>query len=285
MLRKYPIKNLENLPSPLEEIPDPPKKLSIRGKLPDKSFILLAVVGSRKYTPYGKEVCQKIISGLKNYPICIVSGLALGIDSIAHETALENNLPTIAVPGSGLDEDVLYPSSHLNLAERILTKGGCLISEYENNEKAATWTFPQRNRIMAGISKAVLVIEAEKQSGTMITARLATEYNRDVLAIPGSIFSKMSEGTNFLLKMGATPINNSEDVLEALGITSLEKKENNFSDCSKEEIEILKILNIPKSREEICETLNISAQKLAGILTILELKDLIKENAGKIYIA
>lgn len=285
MLKNYPIKALCEIPKVLKEIALPPKKLFIRGELPDPSFIRLAVVGSRKYTPYGKEACKRLITGLKNYPVCIVSGLALGIDSIAHEAALENGLPTMAVPGSGLDEDIIYPYSHVGLVKRILDKGGCMLSEYKGNERSAPWMFPQRNRIMAGLSKAILVIEAQQKSGTMITARLATEYNRDVLTVPGSIFSKMSEGTNFLLRMGATPIRDSKDILEALGIACEEKKENNFDDCSEEEIAVIKLLDIPKTREEICEELDISAKDLASILTILELKDVIKESAGKIYLA
>ena len=288
MLSNFPIKKLEDeyIPSELFEIAEPPRKIFIRGTIPDPSFIRLAVVGSRKYTPYGKEACKKLILGLRGYNIVIVSGLALGIDSIAHEAALEAGLPTMAIPGSGLSQSVLYPHSHANLAKRILEKGGCLLSEYEQDQEAAPWTFPQRNRIMAGISKAVLVIEAEKKSGTMITARLATEYNRDVLAVPGSIFSKTSEGTHLLMKLGATPISSSEDILEALGIIEEEKvkQEKLFDDCNQEELDILKILDSPKTKEEICETLNISTQKINSTLTMLEIKGLVKESVGKIYL-
>lgn len=288
VLSNFPIKKLsENeIPPELLEIAEPPKKIFVRGNIPDDSFIRLAVVGSRKYTPYGKEACRKLILGLRGYNICIVSGLALGIDSIAHEAALEAGLPTIAIPGSGLEQKVLYPHSHAGLAKRILEKGGCLLSEYEENQEAAPWTFPQRNRIMAGISKATLVVEAEKKSGTMITARLATEYNRDVLAVPGSIFSRTSEGTHLLIRLGATPISTSEDILEALGIIQEKKvdQEKLFEDCDEEEIIILKLLDAPKTREEICEALDISAQKLNSSLTMLEIKGLIKENSGKIYL-
>ena len=120
--------------------------------------------------------------------------LLLGIDSIAHRSALDAGLKTIAVPGSGLDDDALYPREHLQLAREIVEKGGALVSEYEPDFKATTWSFPRRNRIMAGLSKAVLVVEAERPSGTLITARLALDYGRDVFAVPGSIFSETSRG-------------------------------------------------------------------------------------------
>ncbi len=285
MLEKYPIRTLDKIPKVLEEIPDAPKQLFIRGTLPDESFIRLAVVGSRKYTPYGKEAVKKLISGLRGYPVTIVSGLALGIDSIAHEEALANNIKTIAIPGSGLGERAISPQSHLQLAKRILDADGCLLSEYDRDQLAAPWTFPQRNRIMAGISKAVLVIEAEKKSGTMITARLATEYNRDVLAVPGSIFSSSSEGIHLLIRLGATPISSSEDILEALGLATIPNEAKNYEDCSAEEVELIKFISSPKSREEICDSLNTSAQKLGSLLTILELKGIIKESMGKIYLS
>ena len=180
--------------SPLLEIPEPPEKLYYRGALPDDDTVLLAVVGSRKYSHYGKEACEQVVKGLRGYDITIVSGLALGIDSIAHRSALDAGLKTIAVPGSGLDDDALYPREHLQLAREIVEKGGALVSEYEPDFKATTWSFPRRNRIMAGLSKAVLVVEAERPSGTLITARLALDYGRDVFAVPGSIFSETSRG-------------------------------------------------------------------------------------------
>ena len=185
------------LPSLLREIPDPPKKLYVRGELPSHDeYKFLTVIGSRKFSIYGKQVCEHLIRGLAGYPIVIVSGLALGMDTIAHRAAIENNLKTLAVPGSGLDDKVIYPATNQPLAREILKHGGCLVSEFEPDFKATRWSFPQRNRTMAGISHAVLVIEAENISGTRITARLATDYNREVFAIPGSIFSPVSGGTN-----------------------------------------------------------------------------------------
>jgi DNA processing protein len=208
----------------LKQINDPPDKIFIKGSLPSIDTKILTVVGARKHTEYGKEVCENLIQGLNGYNICIVSGLALGIDSIAHRTALYNNLQTIAFPGSGLNDDVLYPRNHINLANEILEKGGALISEFEMDQIATPWTFPKRNRLMAGISHATLVIEAELQSGTLITSKHASEYNRDVGVVPGNILSSLSHGPNMLLRLGAIPIRNSEDILEMLGIKIKEEQ-------------------------------------------------------------
>ena len=211
----YQIRELSKneFPASLLEIPQPPKKLYVAGELPPEGSILLAVVGSRKYTSYGADACEKIIEGLSGYPIVIVSGLALGIDALAHKAALKAGLKTLAVPGSGIDSKVIYPRTNLSLAEEIVEKGGCLLSEYEPDFQASTWSFPARNRIMAGLSRAILVIEAGERSGTLITARLATEYNRDVYVIPNGIFSPGSQGSNKLLKQGAYPITESSDIL------------------------------------------------------------------------
>ena len=218
----YKIKKLErkDWPPLLEEINQLPKQLFYAGVVADWSRKLLCVVGARKNTSYGKEAVEEFLEGLKGYPITIVSGLALGIDSIVHRAALKNNLPTISVPGSGLSLEVLHPQSHTRLAEEIVEKGGMLMNEFDPEFKATQWSFPQRNRIMAGMSHATLIIEAEKKSGTLITARLATEYNRDVLALPGSIFNTTSSGPHMLIRLGATPIRDSNDILEALHLES-----------------------------------------------------------------
>ena len=164
----------EEYPELLKEITDPPKQLRYEGELPRAGNKLLAVVGSRKYSTYGREVCESLISGLSDLPITIVSGLALGIDSIAHRAALRVGLQTIAIPGSGLDRKVLHPHSHVGLAEEILENGGGLMSEYDDTMPAGVWAFPRRNRIMAGMCHATIIIEAEKRSGTPITSPLTT---------------------------------------------------------------------------------------------------------------
>ncbi|MFH0755152.1 MAG: DNA-processing protein DprA [bacterium] len=287
MLKDFEIKILENekIPKMLREIPDAPKKLYFQGKLPSPNTKILCVVGSRKYTQYGKDVCEKLISGLRGYDIIIVSGLALGIDSIAHRSALDANLKTIAIPGSGLDESVLYPNSHKQLAEKILENDGALISEFEPKFKATPYSFPQRNRIMAGMSHAVLIIEAEIKSGTLITSKFATEYNKDILTIPGSIFSKNSEGPNMLLRLGATPIRNSEDILEALGFKINKISQNSklkYSDCSDEELLIVKILKEPLSKDELIRAMKMPISKASVVISIMEIKGLIKESLGEI---
>lgn len=275
----------EQFPEGLLEIPQPPKTLYIRGKLPSKDMIYLAVVGSRKYTSYGRDICEKLIRGLKGYPIVIVSGLAMGIDSIAHRTALEVGLTTMSFPGSGLDNSVLYPRTNIKLAQEIVNSGGCLLSEFEPSFISQLYSFPQRNRLMAGISKAVLIIEAEEKSGTLITARMALDYNRDVLAVPGSAFSSNSNGTNWLIKQGATPVTTSEDVLIALGFEVEKPKQTDkekYADCSKEEMKIINLLREPMERNDLIRELGLPIGPANALLSIMEIKDLIKEEMGEI---
>ena len=276
-----------DFPPLLNEISDPPPFLYMEGNLPDTTENkYLAVVGARKNSSYGKEAVLKLIGGLRGYPIVIVSGLAIGIDSIAHETALENNLKTVAVPGSGLNEDVLYPASNRNLAKKILQNGGALISEFEPNFRATPYSFPQRNRIMAGISQAVLVIEAEKKSGTLITARLAVDYNRDVLTVPGSIFSKMTEGPHYLIRNGATPITESKDILEALGFATENIPRNlelEMENCSPEEKKILNMLNEPLQKDELIRKVALPPNAVNALISMLEIKGLLSERGGEIH--
>jgi DNA processing protein len=285
--------NKKDWPPLLEEINQLPERLFYAGKIPDWSRKLLCVVGARKNTSYGKEATENFIEGLRGYPITIVSGLALGIDSIAHRAALKNNLPTISVPGSGLSPEVLHPQSHTHLAQEIVDSNGMLMNEFEPEFKATQWSFPQRNRIMAGMSHATLVIEAEKKSGTLITARLATEYNRDVLALPGSIFNTTSQGPHMLIRLGATPIRDSDDILEALHFTKTsdenKKDEEKYFDCSEKEMLIIKLLIEPLERDEILRQANsghqISIAETQTLLSLLELKGLIKETLGEIRLA
>lgn len=287
--------NRKDWPPLLEEINQLPKKLFYVGKIPDWSKKLLCVVGARKNTNYGKDATESFIDGLKGYPIIIVSGLALGIDSIAHKSALKNNLTTIAVPGSGISKEVLHPQSHTRLAQEIIDKGGMIMNEFEPEFKATHWSFPQRNRIMAGMSHATLVIEAEKKSGTLITARLATEYNRDVLTLPGSIFNTTSEGPHMLIRLGATPIRNSGDILEALHLESCSSQnpdlqnEDKYFDCSEKEMQIIKLLIEPFPRDEILrqakEKYKIEIGETQTLLSLLELKGLIKETLGEIRLS
>lgn len=279
-----PVRKLKTAeyPSLLNEIPDPPKQLFVRGSLPHEHNLLLCVVGSRKYSEYGKSVCHHLITGLAHLPVTIVSGLAIGIDTIAHQSALESNLQTIAVPGSGIDPRVIYPTSNRDLSEQIIRAEGGLLSEYEPMFKATTWSFPRRNRIMAGLCHAILVIEAQEMSGTLITARLASEYNRDVLAVPGSIFSTYTTGPHCLIKDGATPITCLQDLQNALGFEN-QKVAKTYENCTPHERILISLLKTPKKREELNAS-GLSHDDINMALTLLDMKGYINEQYGKIYL-
>jgi len=286
MKTKFTKLSPEQFPSLLREINDPPTALYLEGTLPkENEYKFLAVVGSRKFSRYGQEACEELIRGLAGYPIVIVSGLALGIDTIAHKTALRNNLLTIAIPGSGLDRQALHPFSNHRLADEIVERGGALLSELEPTCPAGLHTFPRRNRIMAGLSHATLIIEAGEKSGTLITARLAMEYNRDVLVVPGSIFSPSSRGANCLIKQGAMPINKSEDILQMLGFDLEEEKGQsklNF-ELSLAEQKIIDLLEVePCPRDELIERAELSTSEANVLLSTMELKGIIKESLGEI---
>jgi DNA processing protein len=272
----------------LAEIYGAPKTLRLQGRFPvpaiGQKLKYLTVVGSRKYSEYGKQACEHLIAGLAGYPIVIISGLALGMDSIAHTAALSAGLTTVAVPGSGLGDTVLYPVSGRPLRDQILASGGCLLSEYEDDTKAADYTFPQRNRIMAGLSHASLIIEAELKSGTLITSKYATEFNRDVFTVPHSIFDKTSEGPHMLLRLGATPITKPEDILEAFGFTDPNQSlfARDYSDCSEDEKAIIRLLSEPMPRDEILMEIGKPVHMTQTVLSIMEIKGLIKEELGAI---
>jgi len=203
----------------LRQIEKPPKFLDVAGApIPSDDHKFLCVVGARNFSKYGADTCKHLVAGLKGYPIVIISGLAIGIDSISHEIAMENGMKTISVPGSGLDESCIYPPSHLNLAKRIIETGNTLLSPFEPEQQSTLWTFPTRNRIMAGLSHATLIIEGRVGSGTLITAEHAIGFNRDVLIVPGSIFSETSYGPHLLYKEGAIPVTTSREILVALGL-------------------------------------------------------------------
>lgn len=257
-------------PPLLAEIPQPPVTMWAIGNLPPPDLKLLAVVGSRKYTTYGKQVVEHLISGLAGYPVGIISGLALGIDSLAHEAALVHGLYTMTVPGSGLDESVIYPATHKRLARRIVESGGGLLSEFEPTLKAAKWTFTQRNRIMAGMCHATLLIEAAEASGTLITARMATDYNRELLVVPGSIFSKTSAGTHQFLKLGATPVTDAIDILYALGIKPHETTTLSLPELSPLETKIITLLHEPTDRDTLIRELGLPAHEVNILLMQME---------------
>lgn len=206
--------------SSLLEIPEPPETLWLRGVLPDSTCKKLAVVGSRALTTYGQAACETLIAGLEGYPVSIISGLALGGDACAHRAALTAGLHTIAIPGSGLGDRTISPQTNLGLAKEILASGGALLSEHPPAVAARPAYFPSRNRIVVGLADAVLVIEAGARSGTLITARLASEYNRHLMCVPHRIGDPNSEGTHQFIRLGAELVATSEHILDALGLLS-----------------------------------------------------------------
>lgn len=270
----FPIKTLPaaEFPVGLREIPQPPTTLNYRGTLPAADLTLLSIVGSRKYTTYGKQAVDELVDGLRDYPVGIVSGLALGIDSLAHEAALKNNLYTLAIPGSGLSDEVLYPATHQRLAHRILESGGGLLSEFEPDFRATNWSFPQRNRLVAGISRATLLIEAAPKSGTLITARLTADYSRDLLVVPGSIFSENSKGVHQFLKLGAIPVTSSADILEALHIEKKDKPQQPSLSLSPTEMQIFELLTEPTHRDELIRKIALPVHEASQVLMMMELQ-------------
>ncbi len=274
----------DEFPPALREINDPPEALYLEGTLPDESYTYLTIVGSRRYSRYGQEAAERLIAGLAGYPIVVVSGLAIGLDTVAHRATLAAGRPTIAVPGSGLDRSVLHPPSNRRLADQIVEAGGALLSELEPLAPAGVHTFPRRNRLMAGLAKAVLVIEAGAKSGTLITARLALDYNRDVLAIPGSIFAPTAFGTNQLIRQGATPITTSEELLLALGFEPRPGLKSaaaeNLSPAEQAVIELLAVE--PLSRDDLIRRLKLAPNEANALLSLMEIGGLIKEALGEI---
>lgn len=272
----------EELPAQLLEIPQLPKKLWMRGSLPAAGTKLLTVVGSRAMTRYGKEACEKLIMGLAGYPISIVSGLALGTDACAHRAALSAGLHTIAIPGSGLDDSVISPRTNFGLAKDILAAGGALLSEQEPLHKPWLAEFPSRNRLMVGMSDAVLIVEAGPKSGTLITARLASEYNRDLLCIPHRIGDPHAFGPHLFIRLGAALVTEPLHILEALKIPPHETLSTDTppTDLEDAEWEIWRMLEEPKTRDEILRVQKNGAGEVLTALVALELRGLIKEEFG-----
>lgn len=278
----FPIQTLlpKEYPESLREIPNIPEKLFVRGTPIDTSQRMIAVVGARRYSMYGKKACEKIIAELAPYPVTIVSGLAIGIDAVAHEAALQAGLVTVAVVGSGLNDSILYPSINRNLAKQILQQGGTLISELDPDTRAAKHTFPSRNRIMAGLSEVVIAIECTLRSGTCITARLAADYNKEVAAVPHPIFSETGVGANNLIQQGAHLVGSGEDVVKLLNLDITERKVRDTSTLTDKEQAVYEILSEPKTKTAIAEEVGMPTQVLQVALAGLEMKGLVIEMLG-----
>lgn len=275
----------ENYPFYLKQIYDPPIVLFVKGSLSrlnqERS---LAVVGSRKASHYIKEVLRKLISDFRGTDVSIISGLAVGIDSCAHQAAIDNSLNTIAVIGSGFD--YVYPSQNRELFKKIVDSGGAVVSEYLPEQQAATWTFPRRNRIISGLSQGTLVGEAGLKSGALITAKLCLDQNRELMCIPGMVTNPNTEGTYKLIKEGATVVTKVDDILNQLNweIKPCFQTENQSTsgDFDNNEQKILNILELePKSFDVILQESKLTIDELMLTLTSLELMGQIKQLPGQ----
>jgi len=267
-------------PSSLREIPQVPEQLFMRGAWAKEGTKYLAVVGSRALSSYGREACEKLLAGLAGYPISIVSGMALGADSCAHKAAVRAGLHTVAVLGSGLDNASIHPRTNYGLAQDILKNGGLLLSEHEDGYRPHPHDFPARNRIVVGLSCAVLMVEAGPQSGTLITARLSHEYNRDLLCIPHRIGDPHGFGAHLFLRLGATLVGESAHILEALNIEVKTIEGRVAPHLYGNEKLIYELLGEPMPKDELIRASNLTASDALAALVMLELKGVLKEEFG-----
>ncbi len=272
-------------PNRLKEIYDPPPVLYTLGTMITDEECPLAVVGSRRATNYGKEVTGRLVGDLVRNRITIVSGLARGIDTVAHQTALNSGGKTIAVIAAGLD--IIYPPENRSLAEKI-TQNGALVSEYPLGTKPRAEYFPRRNRIMSGLSLGTLVVEAAERSGALITARMALEQDREVFAVPGSILSATSRGSNLLIRDGAKVVLEVEDVLEELNVNLMPQQialaclvpENDT------ESELMQYLSAgPVHIDELCRMTALPVSSVSSALTMMELKGMVSQLGNMNYVA
>lgn len=269
-------------PKLLEEITDPPKVLYVKGEL-NLDEPCFGVVGTRRFSPYGKQIALEIAGDLAQAGLTIVSGLAPGIDSFSHLATLERKKKTIAVLGTGIDEKSIYPQSNLKLARRILETGGCLISEYPPGTPGSQFTFPQRNRIISGISLGILVVEAKQKSGALITANYAFSQNRKVFAIPGPIHSLNSKGPHILIKKGAKLAENANDILRELDLP-LKSKSKEISAKTPQENLILDALKEgPLYVDKIIEETKLNAAQVNSALAVMEIRGLVRNLGGSVF--
>ncbi len=267
----------DGYPDTLKEIPDPPAYIYLSGSFP-QNIQLISVVGSRKHTVYGKSVTKKVVKSLVEDGIGVVSGLASGIDRIAHETALENNGFTVAVLGGGIDQ--IFPYENKDIYKKIRDKG-LLLSEFPIGQKPSKFTFPVRNRIIAGLSLATIVIEASEKSGSLITAGYANEYGRIVFSVPSNITNPYGKGTNNLIKEGAVPLLGVDDIYENVPYLMKSKIKNEYRPNKTESI-ILKLSSSPIHIDLLSEKSGIKIDDLMIILFEMEIKGIISIDNGMV---
>lgn len=274
----------ENFPKNLRGISACPTVLYIKGKLKENDELAIAIVGSRKCSSYGREVAEKFSEELASLGITIVSGLARGIDTVSHASALAAGGRTIAVLGCGLDS--VYPPENIGLASEIIKKGSALISEYPLGYPAIPTNFASRNRIISGLSRGVLVIEGAEKSGTLLTVGHAADQGREVFAVPGEIFSPLSFAPHYLLKNGAKLVASPNDILEEMGWGKTGQRENvrSIIPGSPEEEKILNFLeNEALHLDELARISNLDIGVVSARLTVMELKGIVKNMGGGIY--
>jgi DNA processing protein len=264
-------------PPLLRSIHDPPPGLFLRGAAEPELLQrpAAAVVGARSCSPYGAQVARTLGRELGAAGLVVVSGLARGVDGEAHRGALEGGGPTVAVLGCGVDRD--YPARHRELAARI-RQDGLVVSEYPPGVEPAPWRFPARNRVIAGLAGATVVVEARERSGALITADLALEEGREVFAVPGEITSALSAGTNDLLRLGAAPLVAAKDVLDLFGIDTADTAEPDLSSEGRAALD--RVRDAPASIDELVRTTGLDAGALATALTELELAGLVVQREG-----
>lgn len=271
-------KDDEKYPSKLKNIYDPPFALYVRGSLPQDNMLSIAIVGARACSDYGREVATNISRELAGKGVQIISGLAYGVDSFAHAGALKAKGQTFAVLGCGID--ICYPKENFNLYMDIEKEGG-IISEYGMGRKPMAYQFPMRNRIISALSDGILIVEAKEKSGSLITADSGLEQGKNIYSIPGNIYSKLSEGTNNLIKMGAKLVSNSQDILEDYKHNYINSKDNIAQKDKllekKEKVVYACLSCLPKHMNSIAKETNFTIEELSEILLQLELKNMIKE--------
>lgn len=272
-------------PERLREIPDAPPVLYLKGSWKPEDDWSVAVVGTRRTTTYGREATLELVGGIAPHRVTIVSGLARGIDTIAHQAALDAGGRTVAVLANGLD--TVYPPENRGLAERI-AENGAVISDYPLGTTPNAKFFPRRNRILSGLALGTIVVEGDYTSGAMITARFAMEQNRDVFAVPGSIFSPQSRGPLSLIRDGANPVTRAEDVLEALNLTKL-GAQLDFSRAmpavNGNEQSVIDVMSRePQHIDELVRESGLAAATVSGTLAMLELKGLVRDVGGMQYV-
>jgi DNA processing protein len=272
-------------PRYLREIPNPPPLLFGQGELIEADRWAVAVVGTRRLTTYGKQVTYELVSGLVRSNVTVVSGLAKGIDSIAHQVAVDMGGRTIAVLGSGLDH--IYPTQNRALADRILDGHGAVISEYALGVTPDAKNFPPRNRIISGLSLGVLVVEAGSRSGSLITANFALEQNREVFAVPGNINSLASKGTNRLIQQGAKPVLEVEDILEELNLTMVMEQvavQKAVPDSAEEALLLNYLSHQPVHIDSLSRDCGLPSAMVSSTLTLMELKGMVQQVGGMNYV-